>query len=69
MQPLKPGSQADRIIRYLARGKSLTAFSALRLFGALRLSGRVLELRERGWTIQSKPLKLRDGRIIAVYSL
>jgi Helix-turn-helix domain len=69
MSDLKPGSQADRIIRYLARGKTLTAFSALRLFGALRLGGRIHELRARQWDIKSKPLKLRDGRIIAVYSL
>jgi hypothetical protein len=69
MHPLKPNSQASLILAYLARGQTLTPLSALRLFDCLRLSGRILELRQRGWDIKTEEQMLPSGKVVAQYSL
>ena len=40
-------SQCDRILRYLQSGKRLTSLEALDKFGCLRLSARILDLKNR----------------------
>lgn len=63
------GSQNDRIVRYLARGKTLTPLSAQRLFDCLRLGGRIHELRRLGFRIRTETLELSNGKRVARYSL
>lgn len=60
-------TQNEAIARYLARGKTLTALSALRLFGCLRLAARVDELQRRGFRIKSEMISL-TGKRVARYS-
>lgn len=69
MHPLRPGSQAERILAHLARGKTLTSLSAYRLFDCLRLGGRIHELRRRGWDIKAHRQVLAGGKIVARYSM
>jgi hypothetical protein len=40
-------SQEKQIEQHLLKGGSITALTALKKFGCLRLSGRILELRQR----------------------
>lgn len=61
-------SQNESICRYLARGKSLTPLSALRLFGCLRLGARIHELQRRGFRIRSELISLTNGKRVARYS-
>lgn len=69
MSALIPGSQNDCIIRYLKRGKTLTHFSAARLFNCLRLAARCYELRGMGYPIESHIIELSNGKKIAKYRL
>lgn len=61
-------SQNEQIKAHLEAGKSLTAIEALHLFGCLRLSGRIHDLKEAGMNIHSERVK-RNGKHIAEYSL
>lgn len=47
-------SQCDRILRYLQSGKRLTSLEALDKFGCLRLSARILDLKNRGHQISDE---------------
>ena len=60
--------QADAILEYLKDGHHLTALDALRLFGCLRLGGRIFELRERGYTIDGPLVKI-GKKHVARYTL
>lgn len=60
-------SQNESICRYLARGKSLTPLSALRLFGCLRLGARIHELQKRGFRIKAEMIRVTGGKRVAQY--
>lgn len=60
-------SQNESICRYLARGKSLTPLSALRLFGCMRLGARVHDLKRRGFRIKSERVRVSGGKLVAQY--
>jgi hypothetical protein len=61
-------SQSAAILRHLKRGGLLTARSAYRLYGTMRLAARIKELRDRGYGIQTTMLRVRSAHI-AVYRL
>lgn len=61
-------TQADQIAAHLARGESLTALSALRLYGTMRLAARILELRAEGMDIDAETVTLPSGKRVARYS-
>lgn len=61
---LKPGSQASRILGYLATGRTLTVMDAIRKWGCTTLSQRCTELRERGHAIRSR-MVVRNGKRVA----
>lgn len=61
-------TQNERIAKDLKAGKRLTALTALTRYGCLRLSGRILELRESGMNIKTKMIEVNSKRI-AQYSL
>lgn len=60
-------SQCDLIADWLAQGYSLTSLDALRLFGCLRLSSRIWDLRERGMNIQKKTVVLPNKKRVCEY--
>ena len=47
-------SQRKRILKHLLSGKALTPIQALNLFGCLRLSARIKDLRDDGHNIQTE---------------
>jgi hypothetical protein len=62
-------TQNERILRFLKRGKTLTRFSAARLFGCANLRASVQELREAGVAIETESLILSTGTRVARYRL
>lgn len=65
MKPLKPGSHCERILGYLARGKTLTTYQAIAKWGCTTLSQRCTELRKRGHKIRSRMVTTRNGQRVA----
>ena len=61
-------TQNKQIINYLLDGNALTPMDALRLFGCFRLSARILELRKKGYHIQTENIT-QDGKTFAEYRL
>ena len=61
-------SQNKEILRWLKRGKSITALMALRKFGCLRLAARIFELIESGNNIKRDMVKI-NGKKVARYYL
>lgn len=51
-------SQNKLILEYLMEGHTITPLVALRLFGCLRLSARIYELRKRGIDIRAMTTKI-----------
>ncbi|OOF39073.1 hypothetical protein BKK47_07600 [Rodentibacter mrazii] len=47
-------TQNNRILHYLQNGNRLTSLEALRLFGCMRLSARIYDLKERGYLIEDE---------------
>jgi hypothetical protein len=60
--------QRDRILAYMRKGRTLTPIEALEKFGTLRLSGRILELRQEGYQIKSRLVDI-GGKRVARYLL
>lgn len=61
-------SQTKRILDYLLTGKGITAIQALKMFGCFRLSGRIWEIRQCGFNIESNFVK-RNGKTFCEYFL
>jgi hypothetical protein len=61
-------SQSQWILKALEQ-RPLTAIEALEGCGCFRLAARIKELRSQGHDIQTKPLILHDGKVVAQYSL
>lgn len=66
---IEPGSQNDLILRALQVGESITPIAALERFGCFRLGGRIYELRELGYAIETEIIELPNGKRIARYSM
>lgn len=64
---LRHGSQNQRILHFMRRGRAITPLSALRLFRALRLGGRIHELRGRGHKIKTVMISLGNRKRVASY--
>lgn len=63
----KSKSQCDMIADWLAQGYSLTSLDALKLFGCLRLSSRIWDLKEKGMNIQKKTVVLPNKKRVCEY--
>ena len=61
-------SQEDKILDYLKSGKSITPIEALSMFGCFRLSGRIYDLRHKGYHIEEVDVE-RNGKRFASYYL
>ena len=62
-------SQCERILAHLEAGHTLTPLEALQRFQCFSLSQRVTELRQRGYPIHTKMVKLSSGKRVAEYHL
>ncbi len=61
-------TQTKQILDYLKSGKSLTPLESLKLFGTLRLSARICELRNEGHPIVTKHVHTKTHKYVAQYS-
>jgi hypothetical protein len=61
-------SQNNQILAHLKSGKTITPLQALWQFNCFRLSGRIHELKSKGWNITSEMIEL-NGKRFAEYSL
>lgn len=62
-------SQGMQILSHLKAGKHLTPIEALQRFDCFRLSPRILELREAGYRIKTKMVRLASGKRVASYRM
>lgn len=63
-------SQRDRITSYLKSGKKITPLLALNRFGCLRLSARIMDIKEDlkdSHIVYSERYKTREGKYVARY--
>ena len=61
--------QNAAILRYLRDHGSITPMEALNYLGVMRLSGRILELRQSGYAIRTDTYTTRNGARVARYVL
>jgi len=54
-------SQTAQILTALQSGDRLTPIDALNRFGCFRLSARVSDIKDRGYRVQDKYVKMVDG--------
>jgi len=64
---MKTETQNKSIKKYLIDGNSLTSLEALNLFGCLRLSGRIYDLKKEGLPISARDKKTASGKRVAEY--
>lgn len=62
-------SQNRQILAALENGQRLTAIDILYQFQSLRASGRIFDLRQQGYNIKTKMIKLGNGKRVAQYSM
>jgi hypothetical protein len=62
-------SQKDQILHYLKTKRQLTPLEALKKFGCLRLSGRILELRQDGHRIETTMVEVGHDKRVGSYLL
>jgi len=60
-------SQRQEILRYLAKGHTLTVLEAIERFGCYALSQRCTDLRREGWPIFSEMVEVGNGKRVARY--
>lgn len=60
-------TQCDMIANWLRMGYSITSLEALKMFGCLRLSSRIWDLKERGMNIQKKTIVLPNKKRVCEY--
>lgn len=61
--------QETQILNWLKAGNSITPAEAYERFNTLRLGGRIFDLREKGWNIESEDFKTPSGKHVARYHL
>ncbi len=69
MRPLKPRSQCERVLAWLASGRTITTLQAFKRWQITTLSQRCTELRKRGHRIESQMITTRGGARVARYRL
>lgn len=62
-------SQCAKIRAWLESGRTITSLEALKLFGCLRLSSRIWDLRNDGVNVQKERIKTASGKFVAQYSI
>ena len=62
-------SQSKEILNALQKGERITPLDALRRFGCFRLSGRIKDLKDRGYDIKTAMVTDGYGKRFAEYYL
>lgn len=62
-------SQEKRILEYLLEGYTITQLEALQMFGCMRLSGRIFDLRNKGFNIEMTIVTTKKRKRVAQYKL
>ena len=62
-------NQNAKVLSYLRRGGRLTPKDALHMFGCFRLSARIFNLREAGWSIETEYLRVGLRTVVARFSM
>lgn len=62
-------SQEQQILNWLKAGNALTPLEALERFNALRLGGRIYDLKKHGYKIETEIVKLPSGKRVAAYKI
>ena len=63
------GTQKANVRAWLLRGNMLTPLEALRMFGSLRLSAIIFDLREEGLPIVTEKIQVSHRKRVAQYFL
>ena len=66
---ISPDSQCGQILHHLKTIGPLTPLDALDLYGCFRLAGRIADLRNRGYRIDSPLVTLPNGKRVSSYRL
>ena len=61
-------SRSQKLLNHLLRGKTISGTQALRMYGIYRLSAVIFNLRQKGFTIDTK-MVTRNGIKYGVYHL
>lgn len=62
-------SQEAAILKHLESGRTITALEAFKLYGCLRLSGRIYDLKEQGYKIKPEMIQVGPRKRVARYKL
>lgn len=62
-------NQNNQILEHLKSGKPITPLDALKLYGCLRLSARIFDLREKGHVINKIIKEVGEHKHVAEYRL
>ena len=62
-------TQNRLILAYLKNGGAMTPKDALNLFGCLRLSARIFDLREQGWPIDMEYIQVGPKTWVGLFSM
>jgi hypothetical protein len=54
-------TQTDMIRAHLEAGNAITALSALKHYGCLRLSGRIYDIKKAGYPVAKRMVRVSDG--------
>lgn len=69
---MKKKTHAKQVLDYMKEHGSITSLEAIRAFGCTRFSGRIFDLKRRGYNIEKtmEEVPTRDGTTrVAVYRL
>ena len=62
-------TQTQNILEYMQNGNSITSLEALNLFGCLRLSARIHNIKQSGYVVITKVKAVNGHKHVAEYSL
>jgi len=62
-------TQSDMILNALLAGETLTPLDALQKYRCLRLSGRIYDLKAKGYPIEMRLIETPSGKHVAEYFL
>lgn len=65
----KTQSQCANILQHLQSGKSINPLQALNQYGCFRLGARIYDLKQGGYSIDSRIVRAENGKKYAEYSL
>lgn len=62
-------TQSKQILSHLEAGNEINPIEALNKFGCFRLGARIYDLKQQGYDITKRMVKVNDDAYVAFYSL